>query len=84
MAGAVFLSRLPSMTKYVANGVQTNGQAQTRGDSMDEEKKKQLNDAIAVLREECKKHCSCDLCPIGQKIDGKNFCTKPWAWKDID
>ena len=40
---------------------------------MDEEKKKQLNDAIAVLREECKKHCSCDLCPIGQKIDGKNF-----------
>ena len=28
---------------------------QTRGDSMDEEKKKKLNDAIAVLREECKK-----------------------------
>ncbi len=51
---------------------------------MDEEKKKQLNDAIAVLREECKKHSSCDLCPIGQKIDGKNFCTKPWAWADIE
>lgn len=40
---------------------------------MDEEKKKKLNDAIAVLREECKKHSSCDLCPIGQKIDGKIF-----------
>ena len=51
---------------------------------MDNAKKKKLNDAIAVLREECKKHCSCDLCPIGQKIDGKNFCTKPCAWKDID
>ena len=51
---------------------------------MDDAKKKQLNDAIAVLREECKKHCSCDLCPIGQKIDGENFCTNPCAWKDID
>ena len=55
-----------------------------RSDSVDEEQKKKLNDAIAVLREECKKHSSCDLCPIGQKIDGKNFCTKPWAWQNIE
>ena len=50
---------------------------------MDANEKKKLNDAIAVLREECKKHRSCDLCPIGQKISGKYLCTLPWAWKDI-
>ena len=51
---------------------------------MDANEKKKLNNAIAVLREECKKHSSCDFCPIGQQIDGKNFCTKPWAWADIE
>ena len=41
-------------------------------------------DRLTAFKEECKKHRSCDLCPIGQKIDGKNFCTKPWAWVDIE
>ena len=50
---------------------------------MDEKKKMQLNRAISIIREECKKHSSCDLCPIGQKIGGKYLCTLPWAWKDI-
>ena len=51
---------------------------------MDDKQKKELNRAISIIREEGKKHRSCDLCPIGQKIDGKNFCTKPWAWADIE
>lgn len=51
---------------------------------MDEKKKKQLNRAISIIREECKKHNSCDLCPLGQSIDGENFCPKPYAWADVE
>ena len=52
---------------------------------MDEEKKKKLNDAIAVLRDMCNKH-QCGRCPfynMNCKGTGR-FCDFPGAWQDIE
>ena len=48
---------------------------------MDEKKKKQLNRAISIIREECKKHNDCSLCPL------ERWCCEvigmPRNWADI-
>ena len=50
---------------------------------MDEEKKKQLNDAIAVIRSFCINYDYCIWCPFAQNcyVFGRNY---PCNWKDID
>ena len=55
-----------------------------RGDSMDKEKKKQINDAIAVLRTMCNEHI-CVYCPFfAWNCDGcENYCNLPKDWEDI-
>ena len=48
---------------------------------MDEEKKKQINEAIAVLREECKKHEHCFSCPFERSGCPYDM---PCDWEDIE
>ena len=54
---------------------------------MDEEKKKQINEAIAVLRDMCFKHLSCKGCPMRGKncnyLEVGEFDI-PCNWQDID
>lgn len=49
---------------------------------MDEEKKKKLNDAIKLLRDECKKHNQCWSCPL--YFATRECDIKPVVWQDID
>lgn len=49
---------------------------------MDEEMKKRINDAIAVLREECGKHKDCLSCPLERSSCGAAIL--PCDWEDID
>ena len=49
---------------------------------MDEDKKKQINDAIAILREECSKHRNCRYCPLWVRCCGPSIY--PSDWKDIE
>ena len=46
---------------------------------MDEEKKKQLNRAISIIREECKKHKDCSLCPLERWCCGVIGMPRNWA-----
>ena len=49
---------------------------------MDEEKKKQINEAIAVIRSFCINYDYCTLCPFGLHcVFGRNY---PCNWKDIE
>ena len=50
---------------------------------MDEEKKRELNKAIAVMRDYCKNITSCKDC----ELDNARICgwaTPPYTWPDID
>ena len=49
-------------------------------------KKKQINDAIAVIRAFCIEHESCIDCPLSQyEIDeGGYYCDFPSNWEEID
>lgn len=50
---------------------------------MDEEKKKQLNDAIAVIKAFCFEYDFCSDCPFGvYKSDGY-YCDFIFNWQDI-
>ena len=52
------------------------------GGLMDEKKKKQLNEAIAVIRNLCINYDYCILCPFGPHcVFGCNY---PCNWKDIE
>ena len=52
---------------------------------MDEEKKKQLNDAIAVIRSFCLYRDSCTDCPFAYNCDATEYgCASPWDWQDIE
>lgn len=53
-----------------------------RKTSMDEEKKKKLNGAITLLRDECKKHKSCLTCPL--YFATRECDIKPVVWQDIE
>lgn len=44
--------------------------------------KKKINDAIAVLREECSKYKDCVSCPLEHY--GCGAAILPCDWKDID
>ena len=46
---------------------------------MDEKKKKQLNRAISIIREECKKHNSCSSCPLEHWCCGVIGMPRNWA-----
>lgn len=52
---------------------------------MDEEKKKQINNAIAVLRDMCIKH-SCSNCPFyPYNCEGPGYyCDFPSNWADVE
>lgn len=51
---------------------------------MDEKKKKQINEAIAVLRDMCNKH-NCGDCPFyTYNCNGDGYyCDFPGNWEDI-
>ena len=51
---------------------------------MDEKKKKQLNEAIAVLRTMCNEHI-CVYCPFYKNncCGTGRFCDFPGSWRDI-
>ena len=49
---------------------------------MDEKKKKQLNRAISIIREECRKHKNCFLCPLERS--GCEGTVPPCNWTDIE
>ena len=51
---------------------------------MDEQKKKQLNEAITVLRNMCNEH-ACICCPFyNYNCDGPSYyCDFPSNWRDI-
>ena len=52
---------------------------------MDEEQKKQINKAIAVLRDICEEH-GCSNCPLFKVIchGSTYYCDFPINWLDID
>ena len=56
-----------------------------RGDDMEEGQKKQINNAIAVLRDMCEGH-GCSNCPMFKlNCNGtSDFCNFPINWVDID
>lgn len=49
---------------------------------MDEEKKKQINAAIKLLRDECKKHRECLSCPL--YFATRECEIKPIVWQEIE
>ena len=49
---------------------------------MDEKKKEQLNRAISIIREECRKHKNCFLCPLERS--GCEGTVLPCNWTDIE
>lgn len=46
---------------------------------MDKEKKKKLNGAISIIREECRKHKDCSLCPLERWCCGVIGMPRNWA-----
>lgn len=52
---------------------------------MDEIKRKEINDAIAVIRKMCQEQSFCDDCPLSNcNYNGKGYyCTAPGMWQDI-
>ena len=50
---------------------------------MDEEKKKQLNDAMAVIRRFCLNRDDCAGCPFGCGI-AEYGCDFPYNWEEIE
>ena len=52
---------------------------------MDEEQKKQINEAIVVLRDICEGH-GCSNCPLFKVIcyGSSYYCDFPINWADID
>lgn len=53
---------------------------------MDEEKKKKLNDAIAVIRAFCMEQLSCDNCPLSYYdiSEAVYYCDYPNMWEEIE
>ena len=60
---------------------------QTRGDSMDEEKKKQINDVICIVDDICDEHFSeCMGCPLYKRICNGlgGWQRAPYLWQMPD
>ena len=53
---------------------------------MDEKKKKQINDAIAVIRAFCMEQINCDNCPLSyyDSDGGGYYCDFPNRWEEIE
>ena len=51
---------------------------------MDEKKKKQINEAIAIIRDFCIEHKFCSDCPFGTYVGDGYCCDFPFNWEKIE
>lgn len=51
---------------------------------MDKEKKKQINEAIAIIRDFCIEHKFCSDCPFGTYVGDGYYCDFPYNWEKIE
>ena len=81
--GIIYRTKEEAMA-HMAEGYEKLTGKKLEEQTMDEEKKKQINDAIAVLRDMCNKH-QCGRCPFSHNCGkAEHCCAFPYHWENIE